>query len=127
VDIQAKPDASNGYSVGWCEKGEWLVYTLAHVSTGHYDITLRYACAATPGDLCVKLGDGPNGVNFVTLGRFTDVANQGSWATFYTTTLHDVSIAGGTGTVLRLETGGNFDIDYVKFKLLSQSDQFKKR
>jgi hypothetical protein len=115
VDVQAIADASNGYKVGWCDKGEWLEYTLANVKTGKYDVTLRYASAATPGDLCVKLGDGPNGVNFVTLGTFTDIVNQGSWSTFYTTTLHNVSISGGTEKILRLETGGNFDIDCVKF------------
>jgi len=43
VDIEKRPDASNGHGVGWTRKGEWLNYTVEVKATGTYTIEMPVA------------------------------------------------------------------------------------
>lgn len=36
VDIEKRPDASNGHGIGWTRAGEWLVYTVIVQESGTY-------------------------------------------------------------------------------------------
>ncbi len=43
VDIEKRPDASNGHGIGWTKKGEWLVYTVEVKESGTYHIEMPVA------------------------------------------------------------------------------------
>ncbi len=111
VDVVEKESASNGYSIGYSNSGEWVEYTVDVTSTGTYDITLTYSSGAvSPGDLQLSL-DGE------VQGTFTDISPTGGWDVFTTTVLQDVPLTAGMGKVLRLEyvNGAGFDIDALAF------------
>lgn len=115
VDIGDKATASNGYSVGWSNQGEWLEYTV-DVTAGTYDIIFTYSSGvSSPGDLQVSLEG-------TVLGTFTDISNSGGWTTFTTSTLSGVSVDGGNDKVLKLElvNGAGFDIDAIEFVIPTQ-------
>ena len=102
VDIQAN---DGGYNVGWTTDGEWLEFTV-DVTAGTCDLQARVAAISTGKQVVVKL-DG------VTLGTIS-VPNTGSWSTFQTVTVPNVSITGGSGKILRIEfVGGSTNLDWV--------------
>ena len=43
VDIEARPDASNGHGIGWTRTGEWLLYTVHIKEAGLYAIEIPVA------------------------------------------------------------------------------------
>jgi len=43
VDIEKRPDASNGHGIGWTRKGEWLNYTVNVKESGTYTIEMPVA------------------------------------------------------------------------------------
>lgn len=43
VDIEKRPDASNGHGIGWTRKGEWLHYTVEVKEAGTYAIEMPVA------------------------------------------------------------------------------------
>ena len=43
VDIEKRPDASNGHGIGWTRKGEWLNYTVEVKESGIYSIEIPVA------------------------------------------------------------------------------------
>ena len=43
VDIEKRPDASNGHGIGWTRKGEWLNYTVEVKESGTYTIEMPVA------------------------------------------------------------------------------------
>lgn len=108
VDIVSRATASNGYSIGYTNEGEWLEYTV-DVTPGNYDIILYYFCGETPGDMVVSL-DGE------VVATINGLENNG-WETQSTITVEKVAISGGKDKILRLEfvDGAGFDIDAIEF------------
>jgi hypothetical protein len=49
VDIEARPDASNGHGIGWTKAGEWLVYTVDVAEAGVYRIEMPVAIKGKGG------------------------------------------------------------------------------
>lgn len=43
VDIEKRPDASNGHGVGWTRAGEWLIYTVEVKLAGTYTLEIPVA------------------------------------------------------------------------------------
>jgi hypothetical protein len=111
VDIVEKLTASNGYSIGYTNEGEWLEYTV-DVTSGVYDIILYYFCGDTAGDLVLSL-DGE------VLSTFGGMVNRG-WEQRDSISLRDVPVNGGSIKILRLEFvgGAGFEIDALKFSLV---------
>ncbi|MBT1709988.1 cellulase family glycosylhydrolase [Fulvivirgaceae bacterium PWU5] len=110
VDLGTTTDIGGGYVVGYTMNGEWLEYTLGSVAAGNYNIGIRSASASSNAgkNITVKL-DG------VTLGTVTP-NNTGAWETWETLALNNISIAGGSNKVLRLEiAGGSFNLNYIEF------------
>ena len=112
VDVVSRAGASNGAVVSFTKESEWLEYT-ADVLPGRYDITLRYYCGGTPGDLVVHL----DGNVIDTIGG---LRNRG-WDQQDSVTVENVLLStGGENKVLRLECihGAGFDIDAIRFTRL---------
>ena len=55
VDIEKRPDASNGHGIGWTRKGEWLNYTVEVKKSGIYSIEMPVASKKWEGFLCWRL------------------------------------------------------------------------
>jgi hypothetical protein len=77
VDIQARANASGGFTVMESSAGEWLQYTVNVPKTGRFDLGVRYASEFRDGTFHIEI-DGQN-----VTGALTVVAT-GSWASFQT-------------------------------------------
>lgn len=104
VDIEVCQEG--GYNVGWMDAGEWLEYTVDAVA-GIYDISLRVASIYNNKQAKVYL-DG------TLLGTFS-IPNTGSWQSWQSVTVNNVSISGGNGKILRIEcvTDG-FNLNWIE-------------
>jgi hypothetical protein len=108
VDMEATTDTGGGYNVGWTSNGEWLEYSLANITSGTYNISLRVAAPAAGGSVQVVLGG-------TTLGTAT-VGATGGWQNWATVTLNNVAVTAGANKILRLNiNGGNLNLNWVEF------------
>ena len=85
VDIEKRPDASNGHGIGWTLKGEWLIYTVNVKVKGVYNIVIPVASNKKGGDFHIELAG-----EDVT-GKIT-VPDTGGWQTLKTITHKNVRI-----------------------------------
>ena len=111
VDIEATTDPiSNGYTVGWFNRGEWLKYTVNVVTAGTYTIEFRVANGnAASGTVQIQNADGTE-----VLATST-VPATGSWSTWTT-----VSVTGGFQTaglqgIRMVNTSGEFNVNSINF------------
>ncbi|MTH16434.1 Ig-like domain-containing protein [Flavobacterium sp. LC2016-01] len=99
---------TSGYTVGWTANGEWLEYT-ANVTAGTYTIDATVSTINSGKQLRILL-DG-------TVLTTVSVPNTGSWDTFQTVSIPNITFAGGNNKVLRFEIiGGDFNIDKIEVK-----------
>lgn len=80
VDIEATSDhLSNGYTVGWFNRGEWLKYTVNVATAGTYTIEFRVAKGnAASGTVQIQNADGTE------ILATSMVPATGSWSTWTT-------------------------------------------
>lgn len=97
-----------GMAVGYCQKGEWLKYTVNVAEDGEYEISANVAGENGTGSFVLYMDD-------VQIG--SEIANAGNGFNCYT------EVSGGKATLkageheLKLEiTNDWIDIDYVEFK-----------
>lgn len=99
VDIWKTSDTGGGYHVNRTPNGEWLKYTV-NMDPGRYDISVRMSTINSFGQqLRVLLDD-------VELALF-DVPNTGDWQNWETVTAHNVTVYGGSSSILSLEVVNN--------------------
>ncbi|MDQ6472434.1 Ig-like domain-containing protein [Flavobacterium sp. LHD-80] len=99
---------TSGYAVGWTANGEWLEYT-ANVTAGTYTIDATVSTINSGKQLRILL-DG-------TVLTTVSIPNTGSWDTFQTVSVPNITFAGGNNKVLRFEIiGGDFNIDKIEVK-----------
>lgn len=77
VDIQARPAASGGFTVMEASAGEWLTYTTTTLSSGRFEVGIRYASEFRDGTFHIEI-DGQNATGPIS------VKATGSWAVFRT-------------------------------------------
>ncbi|MDF2375005.1 MAG: carbohydrate-binding protein [Verrucomicrobiales bacterium] len=113
VDIEKRPDASNGHGLGWTRPGEWLLYTVEVLEDGIYTIEIPVASKGQGGTFHLKM-DGKDVTGPIT------IPDTGSWQTLVLLKHEGVELRQGTYT-MKLEMteggpgGGIGDIDYFKF------------
>ncbi len=102
-----------GMVVGYCEKGDWMKYTVNVTEAGEYEISALVAGDNGTGSFALYMDD-------VQIG--TEMANEGKGFTEFST------VSGGTATLtageheLKLEiTNSWIDIDYVEFTKVGDS------
>lgn len=106
VDIDVCSDyTSNGYAIGWTEKGEWLKYTLNEVAGGVYDIDFHVA--GEGGKLKVNLDNTTVGV--------VDIPNTGGYHNYRSVKLLDVSIPAGTKELMLYVEEAGFNFNQANF------------
>lgn len=110
VDIEVCNDAlSNiGYSVGWTNDKEWMLYTVEVDSSARYQFDLRYAASGSTGKFHLEL----NGVDITPI---TSLTASGGWSIWKTITLPHVILSKGTHQIKLYIDKAGFNINYLKF------------
>ena len=117
VDIEKRPDASNGHGIGWTRKGEWLNYTVEVKESGVYSIEIPVASNKQGGvfHLEIKSKDitGP-----------IQIPDTGGWQILKLLHHKDVKLTKGRHVIRAVmdsqgPSGSIGDIDY--FKLVKNS------
>ena len=100
-----------GIVVGYCQKGEWLKYTVNVAADGEYEISANVAGENGTGSLTLYMDDQPIGTEMANTGKGFDAFEV---------------VSGGKATLkageheLKLEIANDWiDIDYVEFKAVS--------
>jgi len=85
VDVES---SSIGYNIAYTEAGEWLNYSVAATVSGNYTFKVTVASTQTTAKIYLKL-DGTK------IGSSLTVPNTGSWTTYDTVKVSDISIKAG--------------------------------
>ncbi len=110
-NIGVAPDgnASNGFTVGWADGGEWDGYWLNVAKAGAYAVTTTFASPSSGGTFHLEFGPvgQVGGAGVVQTPEMT-VPSTGGWASYDLATLPAVNLpAGPVWMRLVLEYGGN--------------------
>ncbi|HET9569939.1 MAG TPA: carbohydrate-binding protein [Bacteroidales bacterium] len=110
VDIEKCTDiVTNGYQVGWVEKGDWMQYTIQSTEALTYNILLRYASSISTAKVYVEI-DGKRASKSVSL------TPTGSWSTWRTAALTNVIVPAGTPKVKLVFENGGANLNYFQFR-----------
>lgn len=114
-------DMSNT-AIGYTQTGEWVEYTVEVEEDGDYIVESRVASGNSTSQFTLYMDNtfiipGADG----TPGGFIDVPNTGNWSTFTTVKTKLNKLTKGKH-ILKIEITGDFvDIDYLNFKLASDT------
>ena len=94
VDIEDNSDNtnSNGYHIGFVEKGEWTKYSININSSGVYRVRVRHASEQSGGQLYLSLND-QNASPILTTN------SSGSWLSFINTAIDGVILEEGEHSI----------------------------
>ncbi len=113
VDIEKRPDASNGHGVGWTREGEWIVYTVDVQEAGTYKLEIPVASNKLGGKFHLEF-DGKDVTGPI------QVPDTGGWQKLKLITKDGVQLEKGRFTmkvVMDSEgpSGSIGDIDLIRF------------
>lgn len=114
VDIEPRPDASNGYGIGWIKAGEWVAYTVDVREAGKYIVEVPAASAKEGGTFHLEL-DGQSITGPI------QVASTGSWKKLGTLKAETLPLSTGVQRLkVVMDTEGDdtnwvADIDLLRF------------
>jgi hypothetical protein len=108
VDIESCTDVETiGYSVGWIENGEWMVYTIDVEETAAYNLDIRYAAQGSSGKLHLEL-DGFSVTPQISL------ASTGAWNKWATKTLENVILKKGRHQLKLYVDNSGFNLNFLR-------------
>jgi len=108
VDIEKCSDTeTNGYNVGWTNKGEWLQYTIAQSVAGAYKFEIR-AASQTAFDFHIE-------ANGKVVSEIIHSEGSGSWTTWQTTTVNDIILPDGEVKIRFVLDNGTANLNYFIF------------
>ena len=119
VDIEARPDASNGHGIGWTRPGEWLNYSVEIKESGQYQMIIPVASNKQGGIFHLQIGakdiSGP-----------IKIPDTGGWQILKTLTVKNVDLPQGRHIIRVImdqqgPSGSIGDIDFFNF--IKQDDQ----
>lgn len=113
VDIEKRPDASNGHGIGWTREGEWLIYTVEVKESGNYRIEMPVASKKQGGIFDIEF----NGKDVT--GEIS-IPDTGAWTKLEMLTHKGVKLEAGSYRMkvnMRKAglSGSIGDIDYFRF------------
>jgi len=114
VDIEKRPDASNGHGIGWTREGEWLHYTVEVKETGAYSLEIPVASNKKGGVFHLEI----KGKNVTGPIRIPDT---GGWQILKLLKIEKVKLTKGRHVIRAVmvkkgASGSIGDIDYFKFE-----------
>lgn len=113
VDIEKRPDASNGHGIGWTRTGEWLIYTVEVKEAGTYTVEFPVASHRPGGVFHIEV----NGADVTGPIRVPDT---GGWDKLQTIKKEGVRLEAGTFQLKLVMdrqglSGSIGDIDLMRF------------
>ncbi len=111
VDIEANNDAvnSNGYHIGFVQKGEWMNYSLEVADSAAYAVRVRVASESSGGEFHLAL-DGQD------ITETASVNSTGSWFDFSDVYINDVILYQGEHVLtLSIDNDVSFNISSLEF------------
>ena len=117
VDLQATDDpVSNGYTVGWFNKGEWLKYTVDVAAAGTYTIDIRVSNGnSTSGTVQIQNADGTE------LLATAKVPSTGGWSNWTTVSVSGGFQAAGLQGIRMVNASGEFNVNSINFNFLNST------
>ena len=114
VDIEKRPDASNGHGIGWTREGEWLHYTVEVKETGAYSLEIPVASNKKGGVFHLEI----KGKNITGPIHIPDT---GGWQILKLLKIEKVKLTKGRHVIRAVmvkkgASGSIGDIDYFKFE-----------
>jgi len=110
VDIEKCSDAvTNGFQVGWVEKGDWMQYTIQSAEAMTYNILLRYASATSTAKVYVE-------VNGKRVSKTVSLAPSGSWSTWRTGGIPNIILPAGAVKVKLVFEKGGANLNYFQLR-----------
>ena len=115
VDIEARPDASNGHGLGWTLAGEWVTYSVTVTQPGTYGLTIPVASDKLGGSFHIEMnGEDVSGP--------IQTPDTGGWDKLQLLSITDVQLSQGDHTMRIVmdsdgPSGSVADIDYLEFTL----------
>ncbi|MFH0759590.1 MAG: carbohydrate-binding protein [Bacteroidota bacterium] len=109
VDIESCTDAlTNGYSVGWTNKGEWLTYTLTNGTAASYTLEVRSAAGGSGGQIHVE-------VNGVDATGTVALPATGGWYTWKTSDIEHVILPEGQVDIRIVFDQAGSNLNFIRF------------
>lgn len=113
VDIEKRPDASNGHGIGWVRASEWLVYTVIVTTAGNYALDIPVASKHSGGTFHIEF-DGKD------VSGPIAIPDTGGWDKLQTLNLKAIKLKKGRQAMKLVmdkngENGAIGDIDLVRF------------
>ena len=114
VDIEKRPDASNGHGIGWTREGEWLHYTVEVKETGAYSLEIPVASNKKGGVFHLEI-KGKNVTGPI------HIPDTGGWQILKLLKIEKVKLTKGRHVIRAVmvkkgASGSIGDIDYFKFE-----------
>lgn len=110
VDIEKSDDDtySNGFSIGYIDDDEWMVYTVNIAKTAVYNINVRTASKNSNGLFYFQIDDSD-------ICSPISVNSSGGWYTWQTTLVSNVILNQGTHKLKFVVQKGNFNLGGFEF------------
>ena len=113
VDIEKRPDASNGHGIGWVREGEWVLYTVEVKEAGEYALEIPVASNKAGGTFHIEI-DGADVTGPIS------IPDTGGWDKLKTLSAKTIALEPGVLPMKIVmdkdgESGGIGDIDLVRF------------
>ena len=107
--VGSDASASNGYSVGSSNAGQWLRYSVNVASSGAYTVSFRASSGAYGGSFHLLDERGNNLTGTVT------IPNTGGWTTYATVNAGGVNLTAGLHVFTLVEDTSGFNMDSITF------------
>jgi hypothetical protein len=109
VDMQLCEDTllTNGYNVGWTDKGDWMVYTIRTDSMAAYNMEIRSASGAAGSQVCVE-------VNGVDATGPINLPASGGWQKWTTSLIHNLILPAGEVKLKIVFNRGGSNLNYFR-------------
>ena len=117
VDIEKNTDTvnSNGFHIGFINKGEWINYTLIVSETGVYSMDARIASIEDGGEFLVEMdGEG--------VTRSLSIESSGAWDQFITQSFNDIFLEEGKQKLtIKFDGKKAFNVSSLEFNKTGNS------
>ena len=117
VDIEKNTDTvnSNGFHIGFINKGEWINYTLTVSETGVYSMDARIASIEDGGEFLIEMDE--EGAT-----RSLSIESSGAWDQFITQSFNDVFLEEGKQTLtIKFDGKKAFNVSSLEFNKTGNS------
>ncbi len=117
VDIESNDDPeSNGYNVGFTEKGEWINYTVEVKESGVYNARFRIATASDQANLHL-------GIDGRSITPVIPISGTGGWQSYEYKVVNNILLEEGIHVLTLYFDDGSVNISGITFEKTGSSEE----